>query len=147
LTATDDPARFRAAESLPDGIRLLPESRDLTASLHQPQESPEHDLEVVENLLALYRQIFGRNPPGGDNREIVAAMLGANPGKLAIIPPETASLSPEGDLLDRWGTPFYFHPVSEQVMEVMSAGPDKALWTPDDVGKIEPAGAVSAPGS
>lgn len=138
--APNDPARVRVAEPLPDGGRLLPEGRDLVASLNDPREAPEHDLEVIENLLSLYRQIFGGNPPGGFNREIVAALLGGNPRRLAILPPDLAALGPEGDLLDRWGTPFYFHPVSRQVMEVLSAGPDKLLWTPDDVGAITPAG-------
>jgi hypothetical protein len=118
---------------------LLPESRELVAALNQPEETPEHGLEVVENLLATYRSIFGSNPPGGLNREIIAAMLGENSLKLAILARDMTSLSPSGELLDRWGSPFLFHPVSNDVMEVMSAGPDQALWTPDDVGKITPA--------
>lgn len=142
-----DPARVRFADSLPDGISLLPEGRGMAASLHDPREEPDHDVAIVMNLLALYRQIFGGNPPGGLNREIVAAMLGTNDRRLAIIPPDLAALSPEGELLDRWGSPFFFHPVSREVMEVMSAGPDKTLWTADDVGRIEPVGASGPPDS
>jgi len=134
-----DPAQVRVATSLPDGISLLPESAELVADLNHPRDAPDHDLEIVENLITTYRGIFGSNPPGGLNTEIVAAMLGANPRKLAIIPRDLAALSPSGELLDRWGTPFLFHPVSDEIMEVMSAGPDQILWTPDDVGKITPA--------
>jgi hypothetical protein len=137
-----DTSRVRAAEALPGGVNFLPESRELVALLNDPREAPEQDLEVIENMLGMYRRIFGANPPGGLNREIIAAMLGDNPRRLAILPPDLTALSPEGDLLDRWGTPFLFHPVSGQLMEVMSAGPDKALWTADDVGRIEPAGAM-----
>lgn len=140
--APPDPARARVAEPLPGGMSLLPEAPGLVALLNDPRETPEHDLEVVENLLSVYRQIFGDNPSGGLNREIVAALLGRNARRLAIIPPGTAALNSEGELLDRWGTPFHFHPVSAEVMEVMSAGPDKALWTDDDVGRIKPAGAM-----
>jgi hypothetical protein len=147
LAVPHDPARVRLAESLPGGIGLLPESRGMVASLHDPREEPETDLAIVENLLALYRGIFGGNPPGGLNREIVAAMLGANDRRLAVIPPDLAALSPEGELLDRWGSPFLFHPVSRDVMEVMSAGPDQTLWTSDDVGRIEPVGAPEPPNS
>jgi len=134
-----DPSRVRVAQSLPDGISILPESYELIAELNQPNEAPEHDVEIVENLITTYRGIFGTNPPGGLNSEIVAAMLGANPRKLAIIPPDLASLNSAGELVDRWGTPFLFHPVSGEIMEVLSAGPDLILWTSDDVGKITPA--------
>lgn len=122
----------------------MPESREIVAELNQPTQTADHDIEIVENLLATYRTIFGSNPPGGLNREIIAALRGANPRKLAILPPDFSALSPSGELLDRWGTPFLFHPVSDAILEVMSAGPDQALWTPDDVGKITPTNASSS---
>ena len=42
-------------------------------------------------------------------------------------------LNEAGQLLDRFGNPYYFHPVSEQMIEIRSAGPDGKLWTNDDV--------------
>jgi hypothetical protein len=36
-------------------------------------------------------------------------------------------------LLDRWGTPYYFHPIARNVLGLRSAGPDGKLWTADDV--------------
>ena len=141
LAASRDPTQARVAERLPGGIRLLPEAKELTKELNQPDQPPEHDLEVMENLLATYRGIFGQNPPGGLNSEITAALIGANAKQLAVMPPDQAFLNAKGELVDRWGTPFYFHPVSSSVMEVLSAGPDQKLWTPDDVGKLNPAGA------
>lgn len=144
VTDVRDPSQVRVAESVSGGIHLLPESREIVAELNQPTQPPDHDIEIVENLLATYRTIFGSIPPGGLNREIIAALRGANPRKLAILPPDFSALSPSGELLDRWGTPFLFHPVSDAILEVMSAGPDQALWTPDDVGKITPAGPSSS---
>jgi hypothetical protein len=38
-----------------------------------------------------------------------------------------------GQLVDRWGTPYWFHPNSGNQMEIRSAGPDKNLFTLDDV--------------
>jgi hypothetical protein len=35
--------------------------------------------------------------------------------------------------LDRFGTPYFFHPISETRIDVRSAGPDRKLWTEDDV--------------
>ena len=39
----------------------------------------------------------------------------------------------DGELCDRWGTPFFFHAESAARMEIRSAGPDRRLWTEDDV--------------
>ena len=36
-------------------------------------------------------------------------------------------------ILDRWGAPYFFHQLSKNEMEIRSAGPDKAMWTNDDV--------------
>jgi hypothetical protein len=35
--------------------------------------------------------------------------------------------------VDRWDTPYFFHQMSASHMEVRSAGPDKMLWTSDDI--------------
>jgi len=36
-------------------------------------------------------------------------------------------------LVDAWGTPFFFHQLSGHEMEIHSAGPDKIMWTADDL--------------
>ena len=41
----------------------------------------------------------------------------------------------KGQLVDRWGTAYWFHPNSSYQMEIRSAGPDKNLFTADDVVK------------
>ena len=38
-----------------------------------------------------------------------------------------------GELIDRWGTPFFFHQLSREFMQVRSAGPDRRHFTADDV--------------
>ena len=43
----------------------------------------------------------------------------------------------DGELVDRWGTPYFFHSVSAEKMEIVSAGPDKELWTDDDVVSLQ----------
>ena len=37
-----------------------------------------------------------------------------------------------GELLDRYGTPYFFHAESGTRMTITSAGPDKKIHTPDD---------------
>ena len=39
----------------------------------------------------------------------------------------------EGELVDAWGTPYFFHQISGSEMEIHSAGPDKIMWTSDDL--------------
>jgi hypothetical protein len=41
-------------------------------------------------------------------------------------------LNDKGELVDRWGTPYFFHQLSRDHMEIRSAGPDKVMWTQDD---------------
>ncbi|HLH53589.1 MAG TPA: hypothetical protein VKY92_08235 [Verrucomicrobiae bacterium] len=38
-----------------------------------------------------------------------------------------------GNLIDPWGTPYFFHQLSGMEMEIHSAGPDKIMWTQDDL--------------
>ena len=39
----------------------------------------------------------------------------------------------DGELVDPWGTPYFFHQLSGTEMEIHSAGPDKKMWTDDDL--------------
>ncbi len=121
-------------------VTLIPALGEIVAELNDPAQPPTHDLEILQNLLGQYRRIFGENPPGGENSEITAAMLGSNPRKLAVLPTDLPALNSRGELRDRWGTPYYFHPVSRIQMGLLSAGPDRQLWTTDDLGTLEPAG-------
>ncbi len=38
-----------------------------------------------------------------------------------------------GELVYSWGTPFFFHQLSATQMEIRSAGPDRVMWTADDL--------------
>ncbi|RBP46517.1 hypothetical protein DES53_102908 [Roseimicrobium gellanilyticum] len=121
---------------LPDntGALVLPELAESARELNAPGSTVERDLEIVDVLLDAYRKMnHGTNPQGGENDEIVAQLTGAKGNRLAVFPPDHPFIDPQGRLLDRWGTPFHFHPVSSDTLEVRSAGPDQKLWTPDDV--------------
>jgi len=39
----------------------------------------------------------------------------------------------QGEMLDAWGTPLFFHQLSGHDMEIRSAGEDRQLWTVDDL--------------
>lgn len=98
-------------------------------------ENPEAHLQAVEQILFFYRRAFGENPVG-QNEDITTALLGANPQRLALLPPASPAIK-DGQLIDPWGTPYWFHPVSGQEMEIRSAGPDRELFTADDLPGID----------
>jgi hypothetical protein len=89
-------------------------------------------MEAVHFLIRDYRAAFGENPVGS-NAEIVKTLRGANPKKTDFLAGTPTSVNTAGELLDPWGTPIFFHQLSARDMEIRSAGPDKQMWTGDDV--------------
>lgn len=89
-------------------------------------------LDKVGLMLRDYRTLMGTNPVG-TNAEIMQAVMGGNPKGARLGPPDGQSLNAQGELVDRWGTPYFFHQLSGTSMDIRSAGPDKIMWTPDDL--------------
>lgn len=114
----------------PPPITVMPAALGLSAALVR-KDDPAGALQAVEQLLYFYRQGLGENPVG-QNEDIVAAMLGGNPKRAAYLPVDSPAIK-DGKLLDPWGTPYWFHPVSRDRMEILSAGPDRELFTSDDL--------------
>lgn len=97
------------------------------------EQAAQEDVQTVVLLLEEYRRSFGAMPLGELNEEIVRRLQGENPKGLVVLPPDHPNLSPAGELLDRWGTPYRFHPESAWLTTVRSAGPDREMWTADDL--------------
>jgi hypothetical protein len=91
---------------------------------------------VVENVRRAIRQygaMFGGNPVG-TNPEITAALAGDNPRHINFLDAAAGMrVNENGETVDPWGTPFFFHQLSGTEMEIRSAGPDRTLWTYDDL--------------
>jgi len=135
FVATAENSRLAQAQQ---DVLIVPEMAAAARALNAPDSTVQGDLELLETLVAFYRRANGGdNPPGGLNEEIVDRLRGKNERRLAVIPPDHPSIDSRGQLLDRWGTPFWFHPISRDTLEIRSAGPDKALWTADDVGTAD----------
>ncbi len=96
------------------------------------EEPAKIEADAIALNIRHYSQRFGGNPVGS-NAEIVKEMTGGNPKGATYLPSELQRLNDRGELIDRWGTPYFFHQNSANFMEVRSAGPDKKLWTSDDV--------------
>lgn len=116
----------------------------LADALNSPSTTPEDDLRTIARLLALYRERFDAYPAFGDNAQLVNALAGANPHRIALLPRDAPAVSPAtGELLDRWGTPYHVHAISRDALELRGAGPDRAFHTPDDL--TLPLGSAAAP--
>jgi len=95
--------------------------------------APATALENMRTVFRHYNQRFGGNPVGS-NREITATLGGQNPQQANFINPDDgARLNGRGELVDHWDTPYFFHQLSRTEMEIRSAGPDRKMWTADDL--------------
>lgn len=105
----------------------------LADTLNAPASTIRADLRVVSDILATFRTNFPREGnPVGTNAEITTVLTGRNRLRLALIPPDHPAINKDGELCDRWGTPFFFHAESGSRMTIESAGPDKKRHTADD---------------
>lgn len=110
--------------STPAGKAFAPEVTSL---------SPMSVVENVRTAIHNYGQRFGGNPVG-NNAEITRVLGGENPGQVNYLNADAGlRVNEKGEMIDAWGTPFFFHQLSGTVMEIHSAGPDKILWTEDDL--------------
>ncbi len=94
---------------------------------------PPTILDNARVVIKNYGSTFGENPVG-TNPEITEALMGKNPKGITFITPESGlRVNENGEMVDAWGTPFFFHQLSGQEMEIRSAGPDRKMWTLDDL--------------
>lgn len=113
--------------------RLLGESilRDY-ANTNQP---PENDLKLMsrlmENSLLLLKSAGNR--PLSANEDWADLLRGKNSAQERFVSDTNVALNAQGQLIDRWKSPLFFHALGGGRYEIRSAGPDKTLWTADDV--------------
>jgi len=104
-----------------------------TADTNEPPALPPLTvLDKARVLIHNYHAAFGENPVG-TNPEITAALQGKNPKQINFLAESGLRLNSKGEMVDGYGTPFFFHQISGNEMEIRSAGPDKVMWTPDDL--------------
>jgi len=120
----------RGPDVSPEGPPSAPS--ELAQSLNRPDGDIHSDLRVLDEIFRQFRSSTRRLNPVGENAEITAALTGRNPLNFAFIPANFPAINAQGELCDRWGTPFFFHSLSGTQMEIRSAGPDRKLWTADD---------------
>ncbi len=90
------------------------------------------EMETVKFFIRDYRAALGENPVG-NNAEITKTLMGANPKHTKLVGLGDSRVSTKGELADSWGMPYFFYALSAREMEIRSAGPDKRMWTGDDI--------------
>lgn len=127
------PTPARPATTPPDHLLPNPSGHPDAAAFGSPAIPPEREAVLLHGFLEAYRREFGSFPAGNENAHFLNALAGTNPAGLVIFPHNHPRVSNDGELLDSWGKPFHFHPVSRDHLEVRSGGPDGILFTADDL--------------
>jgi len=96
---------------------------------------PEHDLtlmsHLMENSVLLLKSAANR--PLSANEDWADFLRGGNSAHERFLPDNHVALNAKGQLIDRWGTPLFFHALGNGRYDLRSAGPDKTMWTSDDI--------------
>ncbi|MEO8615261.1 MAG: hypothetical protein ABI600_08985 [Luteolibacter sp.] len=107
----------------------------MLADYANPALPPQNDLSLIahsiSSFLIVAKQATDR--PLSANEEWSAALRGKRPGFEPWISERSPALNQQGRLIDRWGTPLFFHALGGKRWEIRSAGPDRRLWTGDDL--------------
>lgn len=131
LSSSEGASNSRPIPMRTEPVYIDPVNLAQARQLNAPDRTPHDDLQIVADFVDLYRKALGGNPVG-QNEDITAALTGNFGQKGRVFPPNSPAIR-DGQLVDRWGTPYWFHPESGTKMEIRSAGPDKDLFTADDV--------------
>jgi hypothetical protein len=103
------------------------------APLEFTNVAPDTVIQNAGRAIRKFGTMFGGNPVG-TNPEITQQLSGQNPKRINFLSAEAGlRVNVNGELIDPWGTPFFFHQLSGREMEIHSAGPDRVLWTADDL--------------
>ena len=130
-------SNFAAMRPPQNPVFTAPAKRFAPAGPPKPLEFTNYSaslvLENMRHAIRDYGSRFGGNPVG-TNPEITRALDGENPGQAYFLKAEDGlRVNNDGELVDAWGTPYFFHQLSGTQMEIHSAGPDKIMWTDDDL--------------
>ena len=122
--AQDDPADAPQEDVSP----LAPE-------LNSDRFPAQHDVDVLHTLLRQYLRRLGRREalPIGNDSDLAKVLGGQNPMKYVTLPANHPAFAPDGRLRDRWGTPYFVHPLAPGSFEIRSSGPDRKMFTSDDL--------------
>lgn len=114
--------------------RKLP-GAEILKNYASPSTRPEDDLQAMAHVFSNLRLLVKGDAPFrmGANEEFAAALMGRNAAKEVFLMGPHACLNAQGQLVDRWGSPLFFHVRDRDRIDIRSAGPDCEMWTADDL--------------
>lgn len=97
--------------------------------------SGSEDLKIMARFLdSVFLLVKQRNSADySTNEDLVLFLLGQNSHRSPFLRKDTTAINKKGQLIDRWGSPLILHPVSQKLLELRSAGPDRKPYTADDL--------------
>ena len=96
-----------------------------------PQQDIAQLSRALSNFLLTHKNASDR--PLSANEEWSATLLGKRPSSPAWLSENSPLFDDKQRLIDRWHSPLHFHAIGRQQWEVRSSGPDKILFTADDL--------------
>ena len=119
----------------PPGQTIAPLGETILRNYANTNFPPENDLtlmsRLMENSLLLLKSAANR--PLSANEDWADLFRGQNAAHEVYLPSQHIAFNAHGQLADRWGTPLFFHALGGGRYEIRSAGPDKTMWTGDDL--------------
>jgi hypothetical protein len=134
------PQQAENIQPLPTGIENLKSSQKLPGeailkNYASATTRPQDDLHALAHAFSNLRLLVKGDSPFrmGANEEFVAALMGKNAGKEVFLKAPHVCLNAADQLVDRWGSPLFFHVLDLDRTDIRSAGPDRQMWTTDDL--------------
>lgn len=120
---------------------------DILENYASATSRPEDDLSALANTFANLLLLLKSDRPFrmGANEEFAAALLGQNAAHEVFLTAPHPALNDQGQLIDRWGTPLFFHVRESTRIDIRSAGPDRMMWTNDDMHRFQEGGIHHGP--
>ena len=120
----------------PDPGALRPTiGEEMLRDYGSPSTTPINDLKLlgglINNMGLLVKNLYER--PMSGNEDWAKALRGLNPAHERFLPDNYRIFNSDGLLVDRWGTALFFHPTGYKQFDIRSAGPDRKMWTADDI--------------
>ena len=122
----------------PDQLQNTPLDRnqlsEMALLLDAPDLPDSEAMPAIHSLLTSLRIVAnGNRYPAGLNVEITNALLGKNARKVGYLPVDCPRINQNGELVDQYGSPYWFHSPRQGILYITSAGPDRILHTDDDI--------------
>jgi hypothetical protein len=131
IVPVEEPVAPPTEPSEPGEDATAQKRRTAITRVDRPALPPDRAMQTLRIAFRNYGQRFHGNPVG-NNAEITASLNGKNPGQVLFLG-ESPSLNDKGELVDAWGTPYFFHQLSSTDLDIRSAGADRTMWTADDL--------------